>query len=154
MPTLTLLPLLLMTLAVPSTAAAARKAVPAKEAVAEPAQECDAQTSIVVKVRYPNGDREEYRRELDSMELVFDETGRLSLIHLVLFSGPEKDTHKWLQFQNLSNFAYRFCNVSGKGKVRLSVLQPFYREGGAPVQEQGKGLSAPELPPVTPKDYR
>ncbi|MEI7704117.1 MAG: hypothetical protein WCK73_05925 [Deltaproteobacteria bacterium] len=134
-------------LVVPVLSAAAPKPPPAK---VEVHQECDAKTSIVVKLRYQNGEREEYRSELDTMDIVFDDSGHPTLIHLVLFTGPEKDTHKWIPFSGLSSFAYRFCNVSGKGKVRLSVFQPFFREGTAPKGEQGR----PEMPAVTPKDYR
>lgn len=150
------LPLLVLTLSLPAGASAAPPPGPGRTAAssATPASECDEKTSIVVKLRYPDGQREEYRSEVDTMEMVFDEAGRLAVIHLVLFTGTEKDTHKWIPFQGLSSFSYRFCNVSGKGKIRLSVQQPFYREGAAPAQPQGKGLPAPELPAVTPRDYR
>jgi hypothetical protein len=142
--------------------AAPHAAAPPKQAPAKPAteaspapSECDAKTSIVVKLRYSNGEREEYRQDLDTMEIVFDESGHPSLIHLVLFGGHEreKDTHKWIPFGSLSSFAYRFCNISGKGRVRLSLFQPFVLEGRAPPQKADQP-PPPELPGIQPKDYR
>ena len=93
-------------------------------------------------MRQLNGDKEVYSRDVDSMDLVFDPSGKLSQIHLILITNGEKDTHRWYMADNLASFSYRFLNVAGKGKVRLRIVQP-----------RGKDIGS-DIPPVQSKDYR
>jgi hypothetical protein len=121
-----------------------KEAAPAAPASAAPV--VDERTSVVVTVRYLNGEKEVFSNDLDSMDLIFEPSGKLAMIHLVLFTGTERDTHRYFLVQNLASFNYRFLNVSGKGKVRLKVMQPF---------DKSKAETAtPDLPAVVPNDYR
>ncbi|HEX9577376.1 MAG TPA: hypothetical protein VF993_06465 [Myxococcales bacterium] len=110
-----------------------------------PGESASDEASIQVVIRHMNGEKETFRTELDSMDLIFDPTGNLDTIHLILLTNGEKDTHRWYQFKNLAAFSYRFLNLSGKGKVRLQMLQPVH------LKEGSKGE---ELPPIGSKDYR
>ncbi|HKA92061.1 MAG TPA: hypothetical protein VKE22_30565 [Haliangiales bacterium] len=142
----------LVALASPSAGAQAakKKKEPAPAETAPAAPVVDERTSMVVTVRHLNGEKEVFSSDVDSMDLIFDSTGKLTMIHLVLFSVSgterERDTHRFFLVQNLASFNYQFRNVSGKGKVRLKVMQPF---------EKSKAeTGTPEIPAVVPNDYR
>jgi hypothetical protein len=127
---------------VPLSEAARAPGPPADASASSHAEEA---TSIVVTIRHINGDREKFDKNVDSMDLIFDPSGRLDAVHLVLLTNGEKDTHRWYLMQNLASLDYRFLSVAGKGKVRIRPLQP--------IKADGKGLS-PEYPAINERDYR
>lgn len=106
----------------------------------------DEDASIIVTLRHLNGEVEHFSRSLDSMDLVFEPSGKLAVVHLILITGTEKDAHRWYQVQNLAYFSYRFLNLAGRGKVRLKLQQPF-----TPDKDDAP---ANVMPVLAPRDYR
>ena len=106
------------------------------------------ESNIVVTIRHMNGEKETFSKEVDSMDLVFEPTGRLNAVHLILMTHGEKDTHRWYLLQNLAAFSYRFLSVAGKGKVRLRVTQPVQQAD----DKSAEGI--PKVPAIIEKDFR
>jgi hypothetical protein len=107
----------------------------------------DEDASIIVTLRHLNGEVEHFSRSLDSMDLIFEPNGKMTMVHLILITGTEKDAHRWYQVQNLAYFSYRFLNLAGKGKVRLKMLAPF-----TPDKDDSTPQNA--LPSLSARDYR
>ena len=80
---------------------------------------------IEVTVRHIDGKVETFGKEVAELEIIVDESGRMHMVHMVLVSGTEKDTHLWLNYANLASLKYRFLHITGKGKVRVRQLQGF-----------------------------
>lgn len=107
---------------------------PIRPAVAPPDEAAGA-APLIVNVRHMNGDRETLVLGIDSVDLIFDGSGQLVMVHIVLLSDGKPDTHRWLPMQNLASFSYRILNRSGQSKVRLRTLQPLdktHADGVAP----------------------
>lgn len=80
---------------------------------------------IEVTVRHIDGKAEVFGKEVAQLEIIVDETGRMHMVHMVLVSGSEKDTHLWYNYANLASLKYRFLHITGKGKVHVRQLQAF-----------------------------
>lgn len=80
---------------------------------------------IEVTVRYMDGKSEVFGKEVAQLDIVVDELGRINMVHMVLISDKEKDTHVWYNYANLAGFKYRFLHITGKGKVQIRQLQGF-----------------------------
>ena len=106
----------------------------------------DEDASIIVTLRHLNGEVEHFSRSLDSMDLIFEPSGKLAMVHLILITASEKDAHRWYQVSNLAYFSYRFLNLAGRGKVRLKLQTPF-----SPDKEDS---AANSMPALSPRDYR
>jgi hypothetical protein len=118
----------------------------------------DDSTSVIVTIRHLNGEREYFGSNLDSMDLIFDKTGRLDSIHMILLTKGEKDTHRWYLMQNLASFDYRFVNVAGKGKVRMRQLQTIKEPSESKASKDGadeksQASSQPTYHPLQERDY-
>lgn len=78
---------------------------------------------IEVTVRHASGAVEVFGKEVASMDIIVDNTGRIQMVHLVLVGGAEKDTHVWYNYANLTALKYRFLHITGKGKVQIKQIQ-------------------------------
>jgi len=58
------------------------------------------------------------------MEIVLLPDGRINMVHLVLVSGGERNTHIWYNYSGVSKFSYRYVTVEGKSKIRMRIIQP------------------------------
>lgn len=99
---------------------------------------------LVVTVTLSSGASETFSREIDTMEIVLLPDGRIDIIHLVLVSGGERNTHIWYNYSSVSKFSYRFVTVEGKSKIRMRTVRP-----SAPNQE-----STERLEPLGSGDFR
>lgn len=126
-------------------AAIGEQSRPQPPSPAESAIDETSDASLVVTVRHLNGEREEFGRSLDTLELVFDGTGHLYALHIVLIGGSERDSHRWFIVDNISSFNYRFMNVAGKGRVHLRSIAPFK------TRDRDEKT---ELTPMDMRDYR
>ena len=79
---------------------------------------------LVVTVTMSNGTSETFSREIDVMEIVQLPDGRINMVHLVLVSGGERNTHIWYNNSGISKFSYRFGTAEGKNKIRMRIVQP------------------------------
>ncbi len=79
---------------------------------------------LVVTVTLSNGTSETFSREIDVMEIVLLPDGRVNMVHLVLVSGGERNTHIWYNNSGISKFSYRYVTVEGKSKIRMRIVQP------------------------------
>lgn len=79
---------------------------------------------LVVTVTLSNGTSETFSREIDVMEIVLLPDGRIDMVHLVLVSGGERNTHIWYNYSGISKFSYRYATVEGKSKIRMRIVQP------------------------------
>ena len=72
-----------------------------------------------------NGERVRYSSEVRQVQLVVDQTGELSMIHLILAkAGREKDTHEWYNFRNLAGFSYQYYALTGRARVSVVRTKP------------------------------
>jgi hypothetical protein len=79
---------------------------------------------LVVTVTLSSGKSETFSREIDIMEIVLLPDGRINMVHLVLVSGGERNTHIWYNYSGVSKFSYRYVTVEGKSKIRMRIIQP------------------------------
>ena len=79
---------------------------------------------LVVTVTLSSGKAETFSREIDVMEIVQLPDGRINMVHLVLVSGGERNTHIWYNYSGILKFSYRFVTVEGKSKIRMRIIQP------------------------------
>lgn len=108
--------------AIPGITAPAAPAAPAPPPVITLPQ-TQRPIDLVVTVTLSNGKSETFSREIDVMEVVLLPDGRINMVHLVLVSGGERNTHIWYNYSSVSKFSYRFVTVEGKSKIRMRIVQ-------------------------------
>jgi len=99
---------------------------------------------LVVTITMANGTAETFSREIDSMEIITLPDGRVEMIHLVLVSGGERNTHVWYNYSRVAKLGYRIVTMEGRNKIRMRIVQP-----SAPTREL-----TDRLEPLSPRDYR
>ena len=99
---------------------------------------------LVVTITMANGTAETFSREIDTMEIITLPDGRVEMIHLVLVSGGERNTHVWYNYSRVAKLGYRFVTMEGRNKVQMRIIQP-----STPTREL-----TDRLEPLSPRDYR
>lgn len=101
---------------------------------------------IEVTVKHVDGTIEQFSNDIAEMEILVLPDSRIKYIHLTLLSNNEKDTHVWINYDNVASFRYRFLAITGKAKVKVKKLVPF--------DSRPKEGLKPEVKEVDPEDFR
>jgi hypothetical protein len=99
---------------------------------------------LVATITMANGTAETFSREIDIMEIITLPDGRIEMVHLVLVSGGERNTHVWYNYSRVAKLSYRFITVEGRNRVKIRIVQP-----SVPTRELNERLD-----PLGPGDYR
>jgi hypothetical protein len=99
---------------------------------------------LVVTITMANGTSETFSREIHLMEVITLPDGRIEMVHLVLVSGGERNTHVWYNYSRMAKLGYRFVTAEGRNKVRMRVVQPT-----TPTRELTN-----QVEPLSPRDFR
>ena len=99
---------------------------------------------LVATITMANGTAETFSREIDTMEIITLPDGRIEMVHLVLVSGGERNTHVWYNYSRVAKLSYRFITVEGRNRVKIRIIQP-----SVPSREPTERLD-----PLGPADYR
>lgn len=99
---------------------------------------------LVATITMANGTAETFSREIDTMEIITLPDGRIEMVHLVLVSGGERNTHVWYNYSRVAKLSYRFITVEGRNRVKIRIVQP-----SIPSREPTERLD-----PLGPGDYR
>ncbi|MEE9275564.1 MAG: hypothetical protein V3V62_09690 [bacterium] len=99
---------------------------------------------LVVTVTLGTGKAETFSREIDKMEILSLPDGRIHMIHLVLVTGGERNTHVWYNFARVAKLSYRFITPEGRAMVAIRTIQPY---------ASSRELSE-RLEPLAPGEYR
>ena len=101
---------------------------------------------LEVTIKHLDGTVEQFSNEIAEMQILVLPDSRIKYIHLTLLSNKEKDTHVWINYENVSSFRYRFLAITGKAKVKVKKIVPFK-------STEKEGLKR-EVPEVDPEDFR
>ncbi len=102
---------------------------------------------IEVAIKLVDGATEMFREDLAAMEIILGADGGIRYLHLELFSGDSRDTHRWYNFNNVINFSYRYLKITGKGRVVIRQTAPF--------ELQQEKFAVPEkVAPIRLNDYQ
>jgi hypothetical protein len=99
---------------------------------------------LVVTITMANGTSETFSREIHLMEVITLPDGRIEMVHLVLVSGGERNTHVWYNYSRVAKLGYRFITGEGRNKVHMRVVHPT-----APTREL-----TDQVEPLSPRDFR
>lgn len=107
---------------------------------AEPQRPLD----LIVTITLATGKSETFAREIDRLELITRSDGAVEMIHLLLVTGGERNTHVWYNYSEVAKLSYRFVTPEGKAKVYVRPLQasPTTRE------------LTDQLEPLSPREFR
>ncbi len=107
---------------------------------AEPQRSLD----LIVTITLATGKSETFAREIDRLELITRSGGAIEMIHLLLVTGGERNTHVWYNYGQVAKLSYRFVTPEGKAKVYVRPLQasPTTRE------------LTDQLEPLSPREFR
>ena len=107
---------------------------------AEPQRPLD----LIVTITLATGKSETFAREIDRLELITRSDGAVEMIHLLLVTGGERNTHVWYNYSQVAKLSYRFVTPEGKAKVYVRPLQtsPTTRE------------LTDQLEPLSPREFR
>lgn len=107
---------------------------------AEPQRPLD----LIVTITLATGKSETFAREIDRLELITRSGGAVEMIHLLLVTGGERNTHVWYNYGQVAKLSYRFVTPEGKAKVYVRPLQasPTTRE------------LTDQLEPLSPREFR
>ncbi len=99
---------------------------------------------IIVTITLATGKSETFAREIDRLEIVTRSGGEIKMIHLLLVTGGERNTHVWYNYAQVAKLSYRFVTPEGKAKVYVRPLQasPSTRE------------LTDRLEPLSPREFR
>ncbi len=99
---------------------------------------------LVVTVTMSTGKSETFAREVDRLEVITFPDGRIDMVHLVLITAGERNTHVWYNFSQVAKLSYRFVTPEGRERVHVRVIQP---------SESKRSLIEP-LEPLSPREFR
>ena len=99
---------------------------------------------LIVTITLATGKSETFAREIDRLELITRSDGAIEMIHLLLVTGGERNTHVWYNYGQVAKLSYRFVTPEGKAKVYVRPLQasPTTRE------------LTDQLEPLSPREFR
>lgn len=99
---------------------------------------------LIVTITLATGKSETFAREIDRLELITRSDGAVEMIHLLLVTGGERNTHVWYNYGQVAKLSYRFVTPEGKAKVYVRPLQasPTTRE------------LTDQLEPLSPREFR
>ena len=99
---------------------------------------------LIVTITLATGKSETFAREIDRLELITRSGGAVEMIHLLLVTGGERNTHVWYNYGQVAKLSYRFVTPEGKAKVYVRPLQasPTTRE------------LTDQLTPLSPREFR
>ena len=99
---------------------------------------------LIVTITLATGKSETFAREIDRLELITRSGGAVEMIHLLLVTGGERNTHVWYNYSQVAKLSYRFVTPEGKAKVYVRPLQasPTTRE------------LTDQLEPLSPREFR
>ena len=99
---------------------------------------------LIVTITLATGKSETFAREIDRLELITRSGGAVEMIHLLLVTGGERNTHVWYNYGQVAKLSYRFVTPEGKAKVYVRPLQasPATRE------------LTDQLEPLSPREFR
>ena len=78
---------------------------------------------LIVTITLATGKSETFAREIDRLELITRSDGAVEMIHLLLVTGGERNTHVWYNYGQVAKLSYRFVTPEGKAKVYVRPLQ-------------------------------
>ena len=107
---------------------------------AEPQRPLD----LIVTVTLATGKAETFAREIDRLEIVTGPGGEIEMIHLLLVTGGERNTHVWYNYGQVAKLSYRFVTPEGKAKVYVRPLK---------ASPTTRDLSD-RLEPLSPREFR
>ena len=99
---------------------------------------------LIVTITLATGKAETFAREIDRLEIVTGSGGAVEMIHLLLVTGEERNTHVWYNYGQVAKLSYRFVTPEGKAKVYVRPLQP---------SPTTRDLSD-RLEPLSPREFR
>ncbi len=107
---------------------------------AEPQRPLD----LIVTITLATGKAETFAREIDRLEIITRSGGDVAMIHLLLVTGGERNTHVWYNYARVAKLSYRFVSPEGKAKVyvRPMLASPTTRE------------LTDRLEPLSPREFR
>ena len=99
---------------------------------------------LIVTITLATGKSETFAREIDRLEVITRSGGAVEMIHLLLVTGGERNTHVWYNYSQVAKLSYRFVTPEGKAKVYVRPLQasPTTRE------------LTDRLEPLSPREFR
>ena len=99
---------------------------------------------LIVTITLATGKSETFAREIDRLELITRSDGAVEMIHLLLVTGGERNTHVWYNYGQVAKLSYRFVTPEGKAKVYVRPLKasPTTRE------------LTDQLEPLSPREFR
>ena len=99
---------------------------------------------LIVTITLATGKSETFSREIDRLEVITRSGGAVEMIHLLLVTGGERNTHVWYNYSQVAKLSYRFVTPEGKAKVYVRPLQasPTTRE------------LTDRLEPLSPREFR
>lgn len=99
---------------------------------------------IIVTITLATGRAETFAREIDRLEIITGPGGSVEMIHLLLVTGGERNTHVWYNYGQVAKLSYRFVTPEGKAKVYVRPLQtsPTTRD------------LTDRLEPLSPREFR
>ena len=99
---------------------------------------------LIVTITLATGKSETFAREIDRLELITRSDGAVEMLHLLLVTGGERNTHVWYNYGQVAKLSYRFVTPEGKAKVYVRPLQasPTTRE------------LTDQLEPLSPREFR
>ena len=107
---------------------------------AEPQRPLD----LIVTITLATGKAETFAREIDRLEIVTGPGGEIEMIHLLLVTGGERNTHVWYNYGQVAKLSYRFVTPEGKAKVYVRPLK---------ASPTTRDLSD-RLEPLSPREFR
>jgi len=99
---------------------------------------------LIVTITLATGKAETFARKIDRLEIVTGSGGAVEMVHLLLVTGGERNTHVWYNYSQVAKLSYRFVTPEGKAKVYVRPLQasPTTRE------------LTDRLEPLSPREFR
>ena len=98
---------------------------------------------LIVTITLATGKSETFAHEIDRLELITRSGGAVEMIHLLLVTGGERNTHVWYNYGQVAKLSYRFVTPEGKAKVYVRPLRD------SPITEE---LKEP-LRPLSPREF-
>ena len=99
---------------------------------------------LIVTITLATGKAETFAREIDRLEIITGPGGAVEMVHLLLVTGGERNTHVWYNYSQVAKLSYRFVTFEGRAKVYVRPLQasPTTRE------------LSDRLEPLSPREFR
>ncbi|MDE0333024.1 MAG: hypothetical protein OXL41_14285 [Nitrospinae bacterium] len=99
---------------------------------------------LIVTITLATGKAETFAREIDRLEIITGSGGTVEMVHLLLVTGGESNTHVWYNYDQVAKLSYRFVNPEGKAKVYVRPLQ------ASPTTME----LSDRLQPLSPREFR